>query len=55
MWWRRERELAKIKVEKADVDLMVSELLVSTSEATRRLREQIMDGGDLKSALRSFL
>jgi NACalpha-BTF3-like transcription factor len=59
-WWvgKEERrscraeELAKVKINKSDVNLMASEFNVSTKDAEMQLRES---GGDLRSALKLML
>ena len=47
-----ERELAKVKVKKEDVALIVAELEVDEQQAKRALREA---GGDLATALRKLV
>ena len=49
---RRERELAAVKVDAADVDLLAAEAEVDKKQAERRLREC---GGSLVEALKSYL
>ncbi|XP_033725709.1 huntingtin-interacting protein K-like [Ylistrum balloti] len=44
----RERELAKVKINKEDVDIIVNEMEISAAQAERKLREF---KGDLVSAL----
>ena len=48
----RERALAAVKVDKADVDLVVQELEVDRAVADRELRVQ---GGDVVKALRALV
>ena len=49
---QRERELAKVKVDRGDVDLLVNELELDRRGAERRLKER---AGDLRAALESYL
>ena len=48
----RLRELAKVKIDAADVAVIVSEMEVEKKAAELRLREH---GGDLAAALRSYV
>ena len=48
----RERALAAVKIDKADVDLVVQELEVDRAVADRELRVQ---GGDVVKALRALV
>lgn len=47
----RERELAAVKVESGDVELIAAEFEIEKKAAERHLREA---GGDVKAALRSL-
>lgn len=49
---RREKELAAVKINKDDVDVIVAEIEVDKKLAERRLREC---NGNLVDALKSFL
>ena len=48
----REAELASIKINKADVAVLVEQLEVTADVADRRLR---LNGGDLKAALTELI
>ena len=48
----RNKELASVKINAADVELIVTEIEVDLKAADRRLREH---GGNVSSALRSFI
>ncbi|KAK2080094.1 hypothetical protein QBZ16_002490 [Prototheca wickerhamii] len=48
---QRERELAAVKVESGDVELIAAEFEIEKKAAERHLREA---GGDVKAALRSL-
>lgn len=49
---QREKELAAVKINKEDVDVIALEFELDKKVAERRLREH---KGDLKEALKSFL
>ena len=49
---RRNKELAAVKIQRKDVDLITLEFEVDRKLAERRLREH---GGNVKSTLISFL
>lgn len=49
---KRDKELAAVKIDMADVEVIVCEFEVDKKLAERRLREC---GGDLNQALRTFL
>uniref|UniRef100_A0A061RYT3 Nascent polypeptide-associated complex subunit alpha-like UBA domain-containing protein n=1 Tax=Tetraselmis sp. GSL018 TaxID=582737 RepID=A0A061RYT3_9CHLO len=49
---RREKELAAVKIEKEDLEVIVKEFEIDSKTAERRLREC---GGDLAASLNSLL
>lgn len=49
---QREKELAAVKVNKEDIDVIASEFEMDKKAAERRLRE---NGGDLEKALHALL
>ena len=49
---QREKELAAVKINKEDVDVIANEFEMDKKAAERRLRE---NGGDLEKALQSLL
>mmetsp|Transcript_12102 Transcript_12102/g.34019 ORF Transcript_12102/g.34019 Transcript_12102/m.34019 type:complete len:105 (-) Transcript_12102:160-474(-) len=49
---KREKELAAVKVNKADIDVIAKEFEIDSKKAERRLREC---GGDLAQSLKSLL